>query len=69
MHDDQYTATGPSHHSSGKEKAAFSTVPPVDANSNVSDFEFGLHVKARRIGVVGASSKGVAGVYGIGHGM
>ena len=44
----------------------FFTVPPFDANSNPSDFEFGLHVKARRIGVVGASS-GIAGVYGIGH--
>jgi hypothetical protein len=26
------------------------TVPPVDANSNPSNFEFGLHVKARPFG-------------------
>jgi hypothetical protein len=74
MHDDQFTATGPSHHSSGQTKAAFSTVPPVDANSNLSDFEIGAHVNGRRFGVVGSSSKppfpglGIAGVHGEGHG-
>ena len=67
MHDDQFTATGPSHFSSGKQKAAFSTVDFFDDNSNPSDFEFGIHVKARRVGVVGASAKGIAGVYGHGH--
>jgi hypothetical protein len=67
MHDDQFTATGPSHPSSGKQKAAFSTVDFFDDNSNPSDFEFGIHVKARRVGVVGASAKGIAGVYGHGH--
>jgi hypothetical protein len=50
-----------------KQKAAFSTVDSFDQNSNPSDFEFGIHVKARRVGVVGASAKGIAGVYGIGH--
>jgi hypothetical protein len=67
MHDDQFTATGPSHPSSGKQKAAFSTVDFIDDNSNPSDFEFGIHVKARRVGVVGASAKGIAGVYGHGR--
>ena len=68
MHDDQYTATGPSHPSSGETKAAFSTVGPA----NQSDFEFGVHVNGRRFGVVGTSSKGefpqhgIAGVYGNG---
>ena len=68
MHDDQFTATGPSHPSSGKTKAAFSTVGPA----NQSDFEFGVHVNGRRFGVVGTSSKGqfpehgIAGVYGNG---
>jgi len=73
MHDDQFTATGPSHPSSGWTKAAFSTVPPVDENSNLSDIEFGVHVDGRRFGVVGVSSKGrfpehgIAGVYGKGR--
>ncbi len=68
MHDDQFTATGPSHLSSGQTKAAFSTVGPA----NQSDFEFGVHVNGRRFGVVGTSSKGqfpehgIAGVYGNG---
>ena len=70
MHDNQFTATGPSHETSGMTKAAFSTVPPVD----ISDFEFGVHVNGRRFGVVGASSKGIfpqhgiAGVHGVGRG-
>jgi hypothetical protein len=56
MHDDQFTAMGPSHHTSGAPKAAFSTVPPVDGNSNLSDIEFGVHVSGRRFGVVGKCS-------------
>jgi hypothetical protein len=46
MHDDQFTATGPSHHTSGFPKTAFSTGSP-------SDFLHGLNVQAARCGVVG----------------
>jgi hypothetical protein len=46
MHDDQYTATGPSHPTSGAPKTAFSTGSP-------SDFLHGVNVQAARCGVVG----------------
>lgn len=53
MHDDQFTATGPSHFTSGFKKTAFST-------HDTSDFEYGLNVQGERCGVFG-ESKGVAG--------
>ena len=46
MHDDQFTATGPSHHTSGFPKTAFSTGSP-------SDFLHGVNVQGARCGVVG----------------
>jgi hypothetical protein len=46
MHDDQYTATGPSHHTSGFKRSAFST-------SNPSDFLQGVNVQGLRCGVLG----------------
>jgi hypothetical protein len=49
MHDDQFTAVGPSHHTSGFKKTAFST-------SNPSDFEYGVNVQGGRCGVYGESA-------------
>jgi hypothetical protein len=46
MHDDQFTAKGPSHHTSGFKRTAFSTESP-------SDFLSGVIVQGARCGVVG----------------
>ena len=49
MHDDQFTAVGPSHHTSGFKRTAFST-------SNPSNFEYGVNVQGERCGVYGESA-------------